>query len=264
MQTVEAHLEFMERMRKRFGIWVDIFRVRESINLFLSWIPVHAHSNGISIRIRCWSDILAFSEIFRAGVYDAAFDEYAETYCDLGCQSGMALLRLACTSKPPRHSLLIDANPRAVERCRANLHAAHLTGFEVIHGAAGSIVPPSRTVQFTLRPNELECSLAKDKPAGRCTVIDVPVISLEETWLDRVGDIPCDLLKMDIEGAEFSLLQYENLFLERVRRLVLEWHDPPGNRDEALRLVRNRGFSEIDVLYDGPTSGLLYCRRSAT
>lgn len=265
MPTIDAHLHFMERMRKRFGIWVDLFRIREVTNLLLSCIPVYARHGGTALRIRCWSDILAFSEIFRAGIYDTAFDEDATTYCDLGCQSGMALLRLASRRTAPRHSLLIDANPRAVARCDANLRASNITGVHVLHGAVAPGLADRSTTKFTLRPNELECSLATEEPAGRnCTVIDVPAVALEPTWLRHVGDIPCDLLKMDIEGAELVVLRHEQTFLKRVRRCVIEWHDPPAAREAVLTLLREQGFSEIDVLYDSRSSGLLYCRRSAT
>jgi FkbM family methyltransferase len=262
MPTIDAHLHFMERMRKTFGFWVNLFRIREVTNLFLSWIPVYARHERALLRIRCWSDILAFSEIFCAGVYDKAFDEDVTTYCDLGCQSGMSLLRLASRRTAPRHSVLVDANPRAVARCTANLLASNIPGVHVLHGAVACGIADRGTAKFTLRPNELECSLAAEEPAGRnCTVIDVPTVALEPTWLRHVGDLPCDLLKMDIEGAELAVLLNEQEFLKRVRRCVLEWHSPPLSREAVLNLLRQRGFSEIDLLYDGPTSGLLYCRR---
>ena len=95
------------------------------------------------------------------------------------------------------------------------------------------------------------------------STVDVPVIDLEKLWLESVGDVPCDLCKMDIEGAELGVLHHESVFLARVRRCVLEWHDPPASRDAVSDLLQKEGFTDITVICQGEKSGVLYCQRVA-
>lgn len=61
----------------------------------------------------------------------------------------------------------------------------------------------------------------------------------------------CELLKMDIEGAEFETLSAaSDETLSKVRNIILEWHQKDGLHGEkdVLELLRKRGFStESDV-----------------
>lgn len=259
-------LDRLEALRKRLGFWVDALRVRQILTWLLVRIPVRVGSSPTRVRIRCWSDILAFIEIFRVGIYDPVFDgKGVETYCDLGCQSGLALLRLGARSGPPKHAVLVDGNPLAVKRCRENVRLAGVKDVHVVHGAVGCDRKNCGTfVQFTVRPNELECALGvPNQDDTSASAVDVPVIDLEKLWLESVGDVPCDLLKMDIEGAELGVLRYDSVFLARVRRCVLEWHDPPASRDAVSDLLQKVGFTDITVICQGEKSGVLYCQRVA-
>lgn len=266
MSHQDNQLNRLESLRQRFGFWVDAFRVRQILTWLLARSPVRVRSGNAKIRIRCWSDLLAYAEIFRVGIYDPVFDGHAvNTYCDLGCQSGFALLRLAQRSGNPKKAVLIDGNPRAIERCQGNVRAAALQGVHVVHGAVGcNSHAAEQTVRFTLRPNELECALETAKKVDIATVsVDVPVVDIEKLWLERVGDVPCDLLKIDVEGAEMGVLRHDVDFLSRVQRCVLEWHDPPATRSSVIDLLVERGFVEVTPLCEGEKSGVLYCRRPA-
>lgn len=265
MNAPSTELARMERLRQRFGFWVDLFRIRKVVNRLLTWVPLYRGQTGARVRIRCWSDLLAFNEIFRAGIYDVVFDTGpVATFCDLGCQSGMALLRLTARSGAPQHALLVDGNPRAVERCRLNVRGAALDhGVRVVHGAVGCAAPGAGTTRFILRDNELECALAAGPGVERAKTVEVPIIFLEKVWLENVGDIACDLLKMDIEGAELDVLRNERAFLSRVRRIVLEWHDPPHAREVVIERLRSLGFVDVRVLCEGDRSGVLFCQRVA-
>lgn len=267
MNAPDGELARMEQLRQRFGFWVDVLRVRQIVNWLLAWVALDRRHEGTLVRMRCWSDVLAFNEIFRAGIYDVVFDAGpVATFCDLGCQSGMALLRLAARAGAPHIALLVDGNPRAVERCRLNVRRAGLGPVvRVVHGAVGCDDLGSGTAGFTLRENELECALAATRSNAECAkTVDVPAISLERAWLDHVGDVPCDLLKMDIEGAELGVLRNERTFLDRVRRIVLEWHDPPAAYEVVSGLLQSLGFADVRILCEGSRSGVLFCQRAAS
>lgn len=266
MTATDRQLQRMATLQRRFGFVVDALRVRQWVSWLLERVPLRRRSDATTVRIRCWSDILAYGEIFRGGIYDSVFDGgRCATYCDLGCQSGMALLRLAARSGPPHRSLLIDGNPAAVARARENVREAGLAGVAVVHGAVGCGAATGSTATFVLVPNELECGLAGRHDASRAArAVEVPVIDLESAWRGHVGDLPCDLLKMDVEGAELDVLVAEGRFLARVRRCVLEWHDPPAARDRVVALLEGHGFTDIRTVWEGGPTGVLDCRRPAT
>lgn len=244
---------------------MDLLRVRQFFNRLLTWVPLYRGPTGNRVRMRCWSDLLAYNEIFKAGIYDGVFDaRHVATFCDLGCQSGMALLRLASRSGAPQRALLVDGNPRAVERCRRNVRAAGFNeAVRVIHGVVGCSDSGSGTAGFVLRENELECALAVGAGTERVKTVDVPVLALEKEWLGYAGDVPCDLLKMDIEGAELDVLRNDRAFLSRVSAVVLEWHDPPAARAAVTDELRSLGFADVRILCEGNGCGVLFCRRTA-
>ncbi len=53
---------------------------------------------------------------------------------------------------------------------------------------------------------------------------------------------PC-LLKVDIEGAEFGLLEEYREALERVDAFTVEWHEAFGNVDQASKLLESAGLT---------------------
>lgn len=265
MTTADTQLQRMETLRRRFGFLVDALFVREWVTWLLTRLPVRRRAGATVVRIRCWSDMLAFGEIFRGGIYDSVFDGApCTTYCDLGCQSGLAFLRLVARSGPPQRSLLVDGNPLAITRARANVREAGLEGVAVVHGAVGCPTAAAEsTTEFVLLPNELECGLSGRQTGTRAArTVTVPIIDLESSWREHVGDVPCDLLKMDVEGAELNVLVAEGKFLERVQRCVLEWHDPPAAKDRIVTLLHGHGFTDIRPVWEGGPTGVLDCRRA--
>lgn len=244
------------------GPFLKFFSIRQAASRLLKIISIPLPLGQSAISVRCWSDIVAYMEIFHAGVYDPVFLEAPiETYCDLGCQSGFALFRLGCIKRPPVQGLLIDGNPHAIQRCKENIFQSNYRGIHIIHGVVGSDEEENNGfAPFAIRPNELECSLADKLSANEGSVLQVPIVNLEKEWLRHIGPRPCDLLKVDVEGAEKIILQKESAFFTRVKRCVLEWHGSKTNRLEIVALFERLGFGEFEVLWDSPQAGVLACR----
>jgi FkbM family methyltransferase len=269
MASAQRELEVLGRLKARFGGFVDRFRIRQGVTAFLDTFPIRLRSGQTKIPIRCWSDLLAYAEIFRAGVYDPVFLEcLPKTVCDVGCQSGMATLRLSGLGRAPSRALLIDANPCAIRRCQSNLRELGLERYVVIHGAVGARGDDRRdaeaATQFVLRPNELECGLAGSIPIEKqSTVIQVPAINLEQTWLAKMGDVPCDLLKLDVEGAERGVLLEEETFFRRVQRCLIEWHTPFTSAAFLQQRLAGMGFVAFKTLAEDASNGVLCCERAS-
>lgn len=86
----------------------------------------------------------------------------------------------------------------------------------------------------------LSCDQAPDR-----TYTGLP-ISVETTTFDSLLSEPSvDLVKIDVEGAEFLVLEgmKESLARERVKNIVVELHD--RNRKNDLEAILNRTFSKI-------------------
>lgn len=266
-KRVSHRLCFFKILELLFGPLLKVFCLRQIISQILSIRALPIPLKHSSISIRCWSDIVAYLEIFYTGVYDPVFSEAPiETYCDLGCQSGFSLFRLASLTRPPAQALLVDGNPYAIQRCQKNLLQSHYQGIHLIHGVVGwSGDNFNNSAPFTIRPNELECSLAKGPPQKKAsTVIWVPVINLEREWLRLMGSRSCDLLKIDVEGAEKIILQKDSFFFARVKKCVLEWHGSIKDRLEVIGLLKKLGFGEFKILWESPQAGILACRNLVT
>jgi FkbM family methyltransferase len=77
--------------------------------------------------------------------------------------------------------------------------------------------------------------------------ISVPSMTLEGI-LDTNRITRCDLLKMDIEGAEYDVLETSRHVLPRVGRIVMEHHPTPTHRvGDAVKLLDEAGFSTTVV-----------------
>jgi FkbM family methyltransferase len=75
------------------------------------------------------------------------------------------------------------------------------------------------------------------KEQGRIS-ITVKVKKLDDWW----GEAPIDLMKIDVEGAEFNVLQGAKRILPLVKNIVVELHDR-GRKQELERVLGGCGFS---------------------
>jgi FkbM family methyltransferase len=73
---------------------------------------------------------------------------------------------------------------------------------------------------------------------------------LKDVGLERV-----DLMKMDIEGSEYAVLESSPDAIARCDRVVMEWHDDPlGRRSDEWLVAR---FRQLDFAVDRPRANLL-------
>jgi FkbM family methyltransferase len=262
-KRVSRSLTLYRILQKGLGPFLGFFSIRQVFSHLLGIISIRLPLGQPAISIRCWADIVSYMEIFQTAIYDPVFLEAPiETYCDLGCQSGFALFRLGSIKRPPVQGLLIDGNPHAIQRCKKNILQSNYKGIQIIHGVVGWHEDERNGfAPFVVRPNELESSLADKLSAKKgSALLQVPVVDLEKEWLRHIGPRPCDLLKVDVEGAEKIILQKDSAFFTRVKRCVLEWHGSSTNRLEIIALLERLGFGEFEVLWDSPQAGVLACR----
>lgn len=97
------------------------------------------------------------------------------------------------------------------------------------------------TLQLEMSGAAVQHSTARTGQAQAC--ISVPAITLSQA-LARLNGAPCDLLKMDCEGAEYEILMNAASCWPRVKRIVMEYHDgmTSFSHPDLVTFFEKRGF----------------------
>jgi FkbM family methyltransferase len=202
------------------------FRLRGGLTL-------HGHQNG--------SDLHLMSEIWLYRGYDrfGCAVRPGDIVVDLGGNVGLFSAYAASVGRAAA-VFAYEPHPDNYAQLRRNADAVnrHL-GREVIMPFASAAWKDNNGISLQV----------SDNPGGHSAVVPtggpaIAVLSLTlEAILDTNGITRCDLLKMDIEGAEYDVLESSRRELRRVGRLVLEHHTTPTRRvADAVNLLIEAGF----------------------
>jgi FkbM family methyltransferase len=124
--------------------------------------------------------------------------------------------------------LLIEPNPRLLPVIARNLgRSALCSRNRVLHGLVGA----ARTGHGTLWVHAKNFLSASVERMAASHAVEVPYVDLEAA----VGDQPIDLLKVDIQGAEFALVDNYPAVFGRVATLIIEIHAAPEFVQVKLR-----------------------------
>jgi FkbM family methyltransferase len=228
---------------------------RALVNRVLHRLPVpRTAPDGARYRVRYLDTLPLANEIFVQKIYDESIDPGLRTFVDLGSNVGLFLARLAeRTGRVGERAsqirgLAIDADPAMVDETRWTISANRLDGVVPVHGLAASpSAGPEHEEDFYLNScRMLSSRFTVDEPGQTVkadwTRVRVASVDVERIFRDRVGDVPCDLLKVDIEGSERDWFVKENTFLQRVRRVVIECHRWILPLEELLARMNELGF----------------------
>lgn len=181
------------------------------------------------------SFIQSYHEIFEQQVYLFHADSSRPLIIDCGSNIGLSILFFK-RCFPAARIIGFEPDPGLFELLQANLNQFGLTDVEV-HQKAVLDVPQS--VTFSSQGGS---SGHLDDNREGANQVSIPV---EAVALHPFITEPVDLLKIDIEGAEFRVLTSLTSHLHLVRRLFVEYHSMVGKvqeLDQLLSLLRNAGF----------------------
>lgn len=165
---------------------------------------------------------------------------------DIGCNIGYTAL-LALIQKPDRQMVLVDPNPKALQKAAANLIANGL-GSKVCYQSAfvGNSVGDSVTF-FTVgsgAAGSMHASHAKTA-ASINTTIQVQTVTLDYLF-DYYGLLP-DLVKIDVEGAETLVMEgSKQLARETQCSFFIEMHEEDHLSMEAAGQIMLNWCEEMD------------------
>lgn len=179
-------------------------------------------------------DILSISEVFFRRVYRLPNGQACETFVDLGANIGMASAYFFKTYGP-KEIVCVEPSARNVLLLKPNLDANGVPATVL----AGVIAD---------RPGELPFEASGESNAGHIGASGtlVRAYSMDEVLALLPGG-RADVVKVDIEGYEGTLLTSENGWLDRVDCLLIEFHDEPlqasGGKGPLIEVLKARGFS---------------------
>jgi FkbM family methyltransferase len=169
-------------------------------------------------------------QIFGERLYDFACASDTPVILDCGAHIGLA--SLAFKERYPNARIqAFEADAAIAGMCADNLAAF---GFNDIGVSAVAVWTHANGVTFS----------ASGDDAGHVTSVGNPVPSVR--LADEIAKGPVDLLKLDVEGAEFALLSDCADHLAGVSRLIVEVHafgDNPAG--PLLSLLDGKGFRYV-------------------
>lgn len=192
-----------------------------------------------------------FNEIFMGECYHFHAGTDRPTIFDCGSNIGMSVLYFK-KHYPFARILAFEPDPRTFATLCKNIHQNQLgnvVAYQVALGSADGVVD-------FYRPEDENSSgllMSTNRERWYSTRIQVPAKRLS-TFIDS----EVDLLKLDVEGAEFDVM--DDLIatgkLHHVRRIHLEYHHHLGSaRDKLslmLRWLEEAGFGYLVQAHPGP------------
>ena len=194
---------------------------------------------------------IQYEEIFQKRHYAFKTDRAAPVIVDCGGNFGLSAVWFMLNYPTCRLSVF-EPDKNLACLIEKNLQAAGFTGVECIPKA---VWVKDGAIGFDLSGDDM--GKIDDKASGVVEAVDLA------TWLPEITD----LLKMDIEGAEFEVLEHlcTTGAIQRVRNLVCELHVMRGTEAKMIALMQRLmdAGMQLSLNYGAVTSGVGLAREEA-
>jgi len=209
--------------------------------------------DGVRITYRLnRGDIQSIREVWMQDAYRLPFELHPTVLIDLGANIGLTSVwlsrRYGCT-----RVVAVEPSPSNARLARTNL-AANGIDAEVLEAAVG----PRDGSAFLEEGSE--SNLNRLGAAGR----SVRMLSMETVLSKLPPGTRADLVKMDIEGAEESVIDGDLTWLDRVTAIVLELHLSPSGCDALIARMERKGFRFLRLGEAFPESVTAFIRTEMT
>lgn len=214
--------------------WKNIFN-NELKKADLNWLKVRALKyaepgkedvydlKGRKIHFKNGDELLhSLKEIYVDEIYKIRFDSPTPYIIDCGANIGLSILYLKELSPSAR---IIGFEPDDTNYALLKKNTAGLENVEAIQKA---VWKENGTIQFA-GLGSLSSKIVTDNEA---TTASIPAVRLRD-YLTQ----PVDLLKLDIEGAEYIVIKDCADKLSSVKNLFIEYHGYFQNQDELNEIV---------------------------
>jgi FkbM family methyltransferase len=228
-------------------------------------------TTGVRIKVKSWADWIIYTAIFADNEYDTAIHAAIAQkpkgsplkVLDVGANVGFFALRVAhvmgkagCDAGSLRITC-VEGCPSTYAELVQRLAASPALRdcYQTVHGLAGKLDGTARIGAYAY--HAMTSLFAHDAVKGT----EVPFRNLN-TLVESSDSI--DLLKCDIEGSEWDLLENYGDLLQRTRVAVFEFHHDKCSRTACQERLRNLGFDQARTLQEDQFTSLeLFERRSS-
>lgn len=201
---------------------------------------------GVTLRVETDADNSVFEEIFVDKDYknlDEIIESAKNCIIDVGAHLGFFSIYAAClNSHIPIFALEPDS--RNFDILKENLH---LNGIKNVVPKNVAVAGACGERQLYLSEDSHNHSLLKfNDEFKECKVNCVNMEKIFGSYLKKYGNIECDLIKMDCEGAEFEILRsFPKEIFKRVKYFYIEYHEYffENKASELVNILMNSGFS---------------------
>jgi FkbM family methyltransferase len=221
---------------------------------------VRLRSRGLQFRVRGAMDVWSIKETF----LDRFYEKYGFTIqpnwkiIDIGAGIGDYTL-YAAMMQPNSKVFSFEPYPESFVLMQENLRLNVITNVQVFDEAIGAASGELILDLTGGEPLQIQSHLKKAVSVKQS--LSVSSLSLADA-LARLGLESCDLLKLDCEGAEYSILfGTPQPVLEHIRRIVMEYHDNliQYNHSDLTRFLNEQGF-QVETFPNPVHSHLGYLR----
>jgi FkbM family methyltransferase len=204
-------------------------RNEQARSIFFRWIRLFPKL-PVPVRLPFGGWWLARNDFLGAALFYDGFENTERLFVQRFLQSGMTVLdigahhgyyTLLASRKvgPQGYVLAVEASPRERERLRTHLRINRCNNVEVESRALGEVEGTAEL--YLVRGSESGCnSLRKPDVNQETEVLKVPIERLDRVLQDR-GIERVDFIKLDVEGAELSVLKGAARLLSREPRPVI-------------------------------------------
>jgi FkbM family methyltransferase len=179
---------------------------------------------------------------------------------DAGANVGL----FTCWAAARNREAVITAVEPSPANFRRLVQHVRTNGFENrVQPVQAALSASERTVWLSERPAESQAFYVTDRPAPQS--VEVPAMSLP-ALLERVPHDRIDFLKMDVEGSEYPVLTATPAgVLQRIRRISLEYHDPPRggpySKAKLIDYLKASGYRSIVDRGGAAPCGMIHASR---
>lgn len=174
-----------------------------------------------------------YKEIFLEKIYAFKSDNPAPVILDLGANIGLSVLFFK-SLYPEAKITAFEADPKIFTYLKKNIEGNALVDVELINRAAWN-----EETRLKFSPDGADGGSVASAEAD--SSLEVEAIDIADFFKGR----KIDFLKMDIEGAETTVLPACREYLREVKFLFVEYHSRAGQRqdlDKIIHIITQAGF----------------------
>jgi FkbM family methyltransferase len=225
-ETIRLRARFFGIKRLIAGIMCHPLVGRLISIVFRNRIP----SRGCVINTDCEAVTPSLKAALFWGLYESSEVRFVKEYLrndldviELGSSLGVVSCQILRKLKPGLRLVCVEANPHLLKTLRQNLEQQS-SGHDVtvVHGAVANPSSDNSSVHFALAVDSTASHVASDD--GPLEAVSVPALTLSEILRANHIDRSFSLVS-DIEGAETSFIESDDVALRRCEQILIELHE---------------------------------------